>query len=147
MLIIIWSNKTTVNLWLPWLQEHGNSKRILRQMLMVKLLDIINVNSQKSFTGLWTYMKMMHGFILGFFLFPFWALDWCLFPGIVFDHLWSFAFSRKYDVRAGASADAGRARHMCLASLLRSFFIIIYRLSVHVYIFIYVYVYINIERI
>ncbi len=52
-------------------------------------------------------------------------------------------------MRAGASAgaDAGRARHMCLASLLRSFFIIIYRLSVHVhvYIFIYVYVYINIE--
>ncbi len=38
-----------VNLWLPWLQGHGNSKRILRQMLMVKLLDIINVNSQKKF--------------------------------------------------------------------------------------------------
>ncbi len=52
-------------------------------------------------------------------------------------------------MRAGASAgaDAGRARHVCLASLLRSFFIIIYRLSVNVYIFIYVYVYINIERI
>ncbi len=69
--IIIWSNKTTVNLWLPWLQEQGNSKRILRQMLMVKLLDIINVNSQKSFTGLWTYMKMMHGLHLGLFPFSF----------------------------------------------------------------------------
>ncbi len=48
----LYYDKTTVNLWLPWLQEHGNSKRILRQMLMVKLLDIINVNSQQSFTGL-----------------------------------------------------------------------------------------------
>ncbi len=64
-----------VNLWLPWLQEafffvgiisvktmtnfvreHGNLERILDALVVVKLLPtlkhVINLNTQKSFTGL-----------------------------------------------------------------------------------------------
>ncbi len=42
--------------WLIFVREHGNSERILDVLLVVKLLPtlkhVINVNSQKSFTGL-----------------------------------------------------------------------------------------------
>ncbi len=65
MYIIIWSNKTMVNLRLPWLQEpwfflsvktmafvseHGNSERIL-DVLVVKLLTTLKhvINLKKKF--------------------------------------------------------------------------------------------------
>ncbi len=42
--------------WLTFVREHGNSERIL-DALVVKLLPtlkhIINLNTQKSLTGLW----------------------------------------------------------------------------------------------
>ncbi len=82
MQIIIWSNKTMVNLWLPWLQEHGNSKRILRQMLMVKLLPTLLTSTAKEvsqdYERTW---KWCTGFILGFFLFRFSFLG--LGPGLL----------------------------------------------------------------
>ncbi len=100
--------------WLIFVREHGNSERILDVALVVKLLPtlkhVININSQKSFTGgLWMYLKVMHGLHLFFFSAP----DcWCCFTGIVVHQLWSFAFSRNHKVWAGA--DAGMARHILL---------------------------------
>ncbi len=48
-------------------------ERILDALLVVKLLPtlkhIINVNSQKSFTGLRMYLEVMHGLHLLFFFF------------------------------------------------------------------------------
>ncbi len=42
--------------WLAFVREHGNSERILDALVMVKLLPtlkhVINLNTQKSFTGL-----------------------------------------------------------------------------------------------
>ncbi len=42
--------------WLTFVSEHGNSERILDVLVVVKLLptskQVINLNTQKSFTGL-----------------------------------------------------------------------------------------------
>ncbi len=42
--------------WLTFVREHGNSERILDALVVVKLLptlkDVINLKTQKSFTGL-----------------------------------------------------------------------------------------------
>ncbi len=103
-----------VNLRLPWLQEQysqGNietQERILDALVVVKLFltlkHVINVNSQKSFTGLWSDARAS----LSLFFFFFLALDcWCLFTGIFVHQLWSFVFSCKHEVGAGMSADAG----------------------------------------
>ncbi len=63
------------------------------------------------------------------------------FPGHSFRSFMIICIQRKYDVRAGASSDAGRACHMCLASLLRSFFSIIYSyLFMFLFLFMYMYI-------
>ncbi len=150
MQIIIWSNKTMVNLWLPWLQEHGNSKRILRQMLMVKLLDIININSQKSFTGLWTYMKMMHGLHLGLFSFSFLGPGLLMsFPGHSFRSFMIICIQPQIWREGGRERErrCGKGASHVLSYCVHFLSLYIYIYIVHVYIFIYVYVYINIEWI
>ncbi len=112
----------------------------------MKLLDIINVNSQKDSQDYERTWKWCTGFILGFFSFSFLGPDcWCLFPSIVFDHLCNLHSAANMTRGRARAQDAGRARHTCLATAF--IFSSLYRLSVHVYIFIYVYVYINIERI
>ncbi len=147
MQIIVWSNKTTVNLWLPWLQEHGNSKRILRQMLMVKLLDIINVNSQKSFTGLWTHMKMMHGLHLGLFSFSFLGPGLLMsFPGHSFRSFMIICIQPQIWHEGGRQRRCGKGASHVLSYCVHFLSLYIGYLFMFIFLF-YVYVYINIERI
>ncbi len=53
-----------------FVREHGNSERLLDALVMVKLLPtlkrFINVNSQKSFIGLWMYLKWSTGLLMSF---------------------------------------------------------------------------------
>ncbi len=89
----------------PWLtlSEHGNSERILDALVVVKLLPtlkhVINLKTPKKIHRIMNvaYLKVKHG--LRF---------------IYVHQLWSFAFSRKHEVRAveGAGADAGMARQV-----------------------------------
>ncbi len=99
-----------VNLRLPWLQEQfsqGNietQERILDALVVVKLFQtlkhVINVNSQKSFTGLWSDARAS----LSLFLFCFWRWIVDVFSqaylSINYDHLYSAANMRWERVRA-----------------------------------------------